>query len=206
MKETKTEAISSAILCILSGLVLCIFNVSILTTITRVIGLIFLIIAILFLYTYFKKRNSTTFTTLILSLFLLSAGLYMSFDPKKFISILPMLVGIVLIINSLSHFQKVLLLKDNGFEKWKVNLAGAIFILVIGVVLLMKPIQSLDFIFSLTGSFLVLNGILIFLDQYFIQKTKYTLFIICIVANIFSGFFYLCTPIFHRNTISTRCK
>ena len=100
MKETKTEAISSAILCILSGLVLCIFNVSILTTITRVIGLIFLIIAILFLYTYFKKRNSTTFTTLILSLFLLSAGLYMSFDPKKFISILPMLVGIVLIINS----------------------------------------------------------------------------------------------------------
>ena len=38
MKETKTEAISSAILCVLSGLVLCIFNVSILTTITRVIG------------------------------------------------------------------------------------------------------------------------------------------------------------------------
>ena len=161
MKETKTEAISSAILCILSGLVLCIFNVSILTTITRAIGLIFLVIAILFLYTYFKKRNSTTFT-----------GLYMSFDPKKFISILPMLVGILLIINSLSHFQKVLLLKDNGFEQWKVNLAGAIFILVIGVVLLMKPIQSLDFIFSLTGSFLILNGILIFLDQYFIQKTN----------------------------------
>ena len=47
MKETKTEAISSAILCILSGLVLCIFNVSILTTITRVIGCIFLVIAIL---------------------------------------------------------------------------------------------------------------------------------------------------------------
>jgi hypothetical protein len=127
MKETKTEAISAAILCILSGLVLCIFNVSILTTITRVIGCIFLVIAILFLYTYFKKRNSTTLTTLILSIFLLSAGLYMSLDPKKFISILPMLVGIILIINSLSHFQKVLLLKDNGFEQWKVNLAGAIF-------------------------------------------------------------------------------
>ena len=90
-----------------------------------------------------------------------------------------MLVGILLIINSLSHFQKVLLLKDNGFEQWKVNLAGAIFILagaifilVVGIVLLMKPIQSLDFIFSLTGFFLVLNGILIFLDQYFIQKTN----------------------------------
>ena len=208
MKETKTEAISSAILCILSGLVLCIFNVSILTTITRVIGCIFLVIAILFLYTYFKKRNSTTLTTLILSIFLLSAGLYMSLDPKKFISILPMLVGIILIINSLSHFQKVLLLKDNGFEQWKVNLAGAIFILVIGVVLLMKPIQSLDFIFSLTGSFLILNGILIFLDQYFIQKriykSKHALLIIRIVANIFSGFFCLCTPIFHCNAISTR--
>ena len=167
MKETKTEAISSAILCILSGLVLCIFNVSILTTITRVIGCIFLVIAILFLYTYFKKRNSTTLTTLVLGIFLLSVGLYMSFDPRKFISIVPMLVGILLIVNSLSHFQK-----DNGFEQWKVNLAGAIFILVVGIVLLMKPIQSLNFIFSLTGSFLVLNGILIFLNQYFIQKTN----------------------------------
>lgn len=89
----------------------------------------------------------------------------MSFDPKKFISILPMLVGIILIINSLAHFQKVLLLKDNGFEQWKVNLMGAIFILVVGIVLLMKPIQSLDFIFSLTGSFLILNGILIFFEK-----------------------------------------
>lgn len=109
-----------------------------------------------------------------------------------------MLVGILLIINSLSHFQKVLLLKDNGFEQWKVNLAGAIFILVVGIVLLMKPIQSLDFIFSLTGFFLVLNGILIFLDQYFIQKriykSKHTLLIICIVANIFSGFFACALP------------
>ena len=70
------------------------------------------------------------------------------------------------------YSQKVLLLKDNGFEQWKVNLMGAIFILVVGIVLLMKPIQSLDFIFSLTGSFLILNGILIFLDQYFIQKTN----------------------------------
>ena len=68
--------------------------------------------------------------------------------------------------------MKVAVLLENGFEQWKVNLAGAIFILVIGVVLLMKPIQSLDFIFSLTGSFLILNGILIFLDQYFIQKTN----------------------------------
>ncbi len=210
MKETKTEAISSAILCILSGLVLCIFNVSILTTITRVIGCIFLVIAILFLYTYFKKRNSTTLTTLVLGIFLLSVGLYMSFEPRKFISILPMLVGILLIINSLSHFQKVLLLKDNGFEQWKVNLAGAIFILVVGIVLLMKPIQSLDFIFSLTGSFPCTKW-----NSYFwinisskkrIYKSKHTLLIICIVANIFSGFFCLCTPIFHRNSISTRCQ
>lgn len=83
-----------------------------------------------------------------------------------------MLTGIVLIVNSFAHFQKVLLLKDNGFDKWKVNLGGAVFILIIGIVLLMKPIQSLNFIFSLTGTFLILNGVLILLNHYILEKTN----------------------------------
>ena len=172
MHETKNEAIFSSILCILFGLVLCLFNVSILTTITRVIGILSIVFAIFFLYTYFQKRTQTTITTLVLSLFLLVIGIYMCFAPKKFISILPMLTGIVLIVNSFAHFQKVLLLKDNGFEKWKVNLGGAIFILIIGIILLMKPIQSLNFVFSLTGAFLILNGVLILLNHYILEKTN----------------------------------
>lgn len=83
-----------------------------------------------------------------------------------------MLTGIVLIVNSFAHFQKVLVLKDNQFDKWKVNLGGAIFILLLGIILLMKPIQSLNFIFSLTGAFLILNGVLILLNQYILEKTN----------------------------------
>ena len=172
MYETKNETIFSALLCIVFGLVLCLFNVSILTTLTQMIGILSILFAIFFFYCYFQKRTQTTIITLILSLFLLVVGIYMCLASKKFISILPMLTGIVLIVNSFAHFQKVLVLKDNQFDKWKVNLGGAIFILLLGIILLMKPIQSLNFIFSLTGAFLILNGVLILLNQYILEKTN----------------------------------
>lgn len=172
MKETKNEAISSALLSLIFGLILCVFNVTILTNMTRFIGILFIIIAIIFLFLYFQKRMTTTLTTLLLGLLLLAMGLYMTMRPTHFISILPMLIGVLLIINSLSHFQKVLILKDQGFEQWKINLAGVIFILVIGIILLMKPIQSLDFIFQLAGSFMIINAIMIFLDYHFLEKTN----------------------------------
>lgn len=172
MKETKNEAISSALLSLIFGVILCVFNVTILTSMTRFIGILFIIIAIIFLFLYFQKRMTTTLTTLLLGLLLLAMGLYMTMRPTHFISILPMLIGVLLIINSLSHFQKVLILKDQGFEQWKINLAGVIFILVIGIILLMKPIQSLDFIFQLAGSFMIINAIMIFLDYHFLEKTN----------------------------------
>lgn len=170
MKETKNEAISNALLNLIFGLILCIFNVSILTSMARFIGILCIILSILFLFTYFQKRMTTTFTTLLLGLVLLAIGIYMTMRPTQFISILPMLIGIVLIINSLSHFQKVLILKDHGFDQWKINLAGVVFILLIGIILLMKPIQSLDFIFQLAGSFMIVNAIMIFLDYHFLEK------------------------------------
>ena len=172
MKETKNEAISSALLSLIFGLILCIFNVSILTSMTRFIGILSIIIAIIFLFLYFQRRMTTTLTTLLLGLLLLAMGIYMTMRPTRFISILPMLIGILLIINSLSHFQKVLILKDQGFEQWKINLAGVIFILLIGIILLMKPIQSLDFILQLAGSFMIINAIMIFLDYHFLEKTN----------------------------------
>ena len=172
MKQMKKETISAAIICIIFGLILCIFNVSILKTITTIIGIFSILAALFFLYNYFGKRMSSTLISLLLSILLLILGLYMCINPIQFISALPMLAGIVLIINALAHFQKVLLLKDNGFNKWKVNFAGALFILIIGILLLMKPVQSLNFIFQLVGAFLILNGILIFIDQYYLDKTN----------------------------------
>lgn len=172
MKEIKKETISAAVICILFGLILCIFNISILKTITRIIGILSIIASLFFLYNYFGKRMTSTITSLVLSIILLILGLYMCINPTQFISTLPMLTGVILIINALAHFQKVLLLKDNGFDKWKVNFAGALFILIIGVLLLMKPIQSLNFIFQLVGAFLILNGILILIDQYYLDKTN----------------------------------
>lgn len=174
MHSTKSENLSTAIIFILFGLVLCIFNVSILTTITKFIGVAALVVSLFFFYTYYKKRETTTFASLFIGLCLLAFGIYMTFFSEQFISAVPMLMGIVLIVNSFVHFQKMLILKDNGYENWKFNLGSAIFILIVGIILLLKPVQSLAIIFKLTGSFLILNAIMILIYQYQLDKIDST--------------------------------
>ncbi len=174
MYSTKSENILTAILFLLFGIILCFFSISILKAMTLFIGIITMIISILFLYTFYTKRESTTLASLFIGLCLLCCGLYMTFFSKQFISSIPMLAGIVLIINSFIHFKKTLILKDNGFTNWKINFGCTIFILIVGIILLMKPIQSLDIIFKLTGTFLITNAIIILLNQFLLDKTDST--------------------------------
>lgn len=174
MYSTKSENIIMAILFLAFGLILCFFSVSILKTITCFIGILTIAISLYFLYSFYTKRESTSLASLLIGICLLCGGLYMAFFSEKFISSIPMLAGIVLIINSFVHFKKTLILKDNGFANWKINFGCTIFVLIVGIILLMKPIQSLDIIFKLTGSFLIINSIIILLNQILLDKTDST--------------------------------
>ena len=174
MYSTKSENIITSILFLVFGLILCFFSISLLKTFTCFLGILTIVISICFLYSFYTKRESTSLASLLIGICLLCCGLYMAFFSEQFLSTLPMLVGIVLIINSFVHFQKTLILKDNGFSMWKMNFGCTILILVIGIILLMKPIQSLDIIFKLIGIFLIMNAIIILLNQFLLDKTDST--------------------------------
>ena len=102
----------------------------------RVFGIIALLFSGYLLYTYFVQRISTSLSPLFIGVPGLLISILMVFSPESILAMLPILVGIILIINSIVHMQKSLILKDFGYPRWNISLIFSILVLITGVILL----------------------------------------------------------------------
>ena len=93
-------------------------------------------------------------------------------SPESIISILPILAGILLIINSIIQLQKAFLLRDYGFDNWKITAGIAVFALIVGVILWLRPLQSVAFILQIIGCALIFEGAMLFGFDHTVRKYK----------------------------------
>lgn len=172
INPTQNEVRITALLYLICGILLIILNNSLLMIVTRIFGIILLAIGGTLLYMYFIKRISIDASPLFAGLPCVLIGLLMLISPESVIAILPVLAGILVIINSVIQLQKAFLLKDYGFANWSVSAIIAGVALLFGVFLLFQPLQSLAFILQIIGCTLVVEGILLLGFDRTVRKYK----------------------------------
>lgn len=168
---SQQDTIIMASLFIVTGILLCFFNVKILTTAFRIIGIVCALIGLYFLYYYFKRRISTSPTPFFVGIPSVVIGIFMITSPDSFIAILPMLIGILCIVNSILSMQKAFILKDAKVSSWKIVLIFDLVLLLVGVILLLKPIQALSYILKIAGGLLIVQAILLLLTDFMLHKS-----------------------------------
>lgn len=170
MYPSKNEVYFQIVILFILGISLCVFNITLLTTILRVLGIICTIAALFFLYNAFIQKNSSQILTAILCVPLLFIGIKMTTDPRSILKILPMLAGIVCILHAISQLSSTFTLKKNGFTGWKVDMILSIITLCIGILLFFQPIQSLSFVFQLIGGFFIFDACVLLFNQFMMDK------------------------------------
>lgn len=170
LNPSDKEIKSVAIFYILFGILVCLFNVSILSSAIRIIGALALLICAYSLYNFFVQRSSMSTSPLFIGVLSGLAGLLMVFSPESILSMLPILVGLILVINSIVHLQKALVLKDFEYPNWKINFGISAAVLILGFILLFKPIQSLSFILQIIGISLIFEAIFMLVSQHILRK------------------------------------
>ena len=170
LKPSDKEINMLAISYIVFGLLICLFNVTILTMTIRVFGIIALLFSGYLLYTYFVQRISTSLSPLFIGVPGLLISILMVFSPESILAMLPILVGIILIINSIVHMQKSLILKDFGYPRLNISLIFSILVLITGVILLSQPIQSLSIIMQILGIALIVEAIFMLINQHILKR------------------------------------
>lgn len=172
-KKVFRMSIISSILFLTFGFLLIFQTENVIKTISIIIGSLLLIIGIFPIVNYFKNRNQNIFSSagLLYGIFSVVAGIIIMVNKNLLATIIPVLTGVWMIINSVNKIQISMELRDRKLPSWIVSFIFAIIILVGGALLIINPINGAVLLSKTIGIIIVIYAFLDIVDSIYI-KTK----------------------------------
>ena len=146
-----------------------------LTTAVTIFGVIFLIEGIISIISYMMEEPEIrAFSSeLMMGILLTMLGLIILFNKTLFISMIPIITGIWIIIRSIMKFQLAINLKSSVDEKWGWMLASSILMCVLGILIIVNPFEAIVTLTRFVGIMIVIAEVIdIFESIYFLTKVK----------------------------------
>lgn len=161
LKEIKSSLLIMSGFYIVVGLVMLLAPAFVSNSICYLIGAICLIIGGLAIYTYIGSEvyGSLGAAVLIIAILFIGLGLFIVLNPEWFASFIPMIMGVILVIDAFAKMQSSLRLKKYEYSKWWYVLVIALILFVLGILLLFNPFESLTLFIRVLGRFLIIDGL-----------------------------------------------
>ena len=171
-KFFKSSLLSSIGLVVL-GFLLIYQSEATIVSIAYIIGAILIAIGVIAILKFVKDMNSPTKNELdtIYGLVSIILGIVVITNPKGIGSIIPLIIGFIIIISSATKFQYSLELKSHKNDLWKSTMALSILTMVCGVLLIFNPFQGAVYITRVVGIVIVVYGILDIISTIMIKNT-----------------------------------
>ena len=168
-KIFKSSLISSVGLSIL-GILLIFESEATIVSISYIIGGILIAMGVLGIMRYFYSEINSLMD-IIYGVVTVILGLVVILNPQAIASIIPFIIGILIIISSVTKLQYALTLNKYKNPLWKTTLIISIITLIFGLVLIFNPFAGAVFITKLVGALILLYGILDIISTMTIKKT-----------------------------------
>lgn len=163
-------SIFSSILFLVVGAFITFYPTTTINIISFLIGTVILFISINYLVKYFKFKEYNLKMDLILGVFLLVLSLLFIFNSHFISSILPFLLGIYFISNSIPKIQYASYLRQIKNSNWVISLIIALICLIFGILFILNPFHGALMIMQLIGIFMMIYAIMDLVNYFIIQK------------------------------------
>lgn len=174
MKTFFKSSICASIILMILGLLLIFQSEVTITTISYIIGAALIALGVLALIRFIKSAKNLTEMNfnldIIYGLVTVILGIVIITNPKAIASILPIVLGIAIVINSASKLQYAFILKNDNNDMWKTTMIIAIVSAICGVVLLFNPFAGAVLIMKIVGIFIVVYSVLDIVSTVIIKK------------------------------------
>jgi uncharacterized membrane protein HdeD (DUF308 family) len=148
MKELTNKifwtSIVSTLVIMSFGILLYAFPGTVIKSITIGLAVIFMIIGVVPIINYFRFRREglTTTFSFMMGVFCIVVGLILLLNENILGTIIPIITGVWLIINSINRIAIAMDLRDENVSFWSITLVYAIIVLVCGVLLILDPVNG----------------------------------------------------------------
>ncbi len=171
LRKMFTLSIFSSILFIVIGLLLFFKPGDTLKTISYIIGGLILVFGIFGVARFTKSEKKGLNFDLIYAILSFVAGLIIIFNPEALASIIPIILGIWIVINSAIKIQYSFYIKSDTSKKWVATLTMSLITLICGIVLLFNPFKAASYVAQAVGLFIMVYAVIDLVES-FMLKTK----------------------------------
>ena len=175
LKKYEKESIVISVILIVIAIFLIAKPGIALTTAVTIFGVVFLVEGIIGIISYMREEPEfRAFSSeLMMGILLAMLGLIILFNRPLFISMIPIITGIWIIIRSVMKFQLAINLKSSVDEKWGWMLASSILMCVLGILIIVNPFEAIVALTRFIGIMIVIVEVIdIFESIYFLAKAK----------------------------------
>ncbi len=161
LKEIKSTLFIMSGFYIAIGLFMLLSPVAVSNFICYIIGTICLILGGLSVYTYLQSEvyGPLGVATLIMAIIFIALGVFIFMNPEVFASFIPLIMGLVLVIESFTKMQSASTLKKYNYKNWWQILVAALLVFIFGILLIFNPFTTITILIRVIGAFLIVNGI-----------------------------------------------
>lgn len=173
MKIIFKSSIGTSIILMILGFLLIFQSEATIATISYITGAILIAAGVLALIRFVKNSKEATATLsldILYGIVTVILGVIVIMNPHAIASILPIVLGIAIIINSASKLQYAFVLKNDNNNLWKATMTIAIISTICGVVLLFNPFAGAVLIMKIVGIFILAYSILDIVSTAIIKK------------------------------------
>ena len=174
-KFIKSSLFSSIGLAIL-GVLLFLESEATIVTISYVIGALLVSAGVLAFINYIndKQKDSKNELNIVYGIGMAILGIIVITNPKGVASIIPFVLGVVIVLNSSAKLEYSIELKKDNNKLWLSTMILSIFALLCGIILIFNPFEGATFITKIVGAILFIYAVIDIVATLRIRKTVKT--------------------------------
>ena len=171
-KILKSSIWSSIALAIL-GVLLFLYSEFVITSISYIVGGVLIAIGVISLLKFINSINKNTKNEMdiVYGIVTIILGIIVIANPKAIASIIPFILGVLMVISSSAKIQYSFDLKKRNSDLWLSTLIVSIITLVCGVLLIFNPFAGADFFLKAIGIILFIYAVLDIISGIRVYKT-----------------------------------
>jgi len=133
-------------------------------------GIIFIIAGVNSVYKYFHRDGAKLYSlNLMFGILYAVLGTVIIIYPFTVVEFVTVCLGIYMIINGASKVNYGIWLKKGNEDAWLITLVSGIILLITGILVIFNPFVTLT-LTKLCGAFLIITGVLDFMDTILFKK------------------------------------
>ncbi len=160
IQDMKHNYFVNAVIMVLLGLVLVIWPHILGVLLCYLLGGALIVMGVFQLISFLRGERLGFYNkfVMMMGIVLVLLGIWICTQPHIVLSIIPVVVGIIVLIHGLMDIQYTLDIKKAGSTKWWIALIAAILTLVVGLLLVFNPFTAYEITMVLLGIAMLYDG------------------------------------------------